>query len=91
MDLSDQKSNIAEMAEEVQHKVQPNVVVQVPRTTQLPESFGDGDFELLVKRFDICAKANRWDADEKLLRLPLLLKGRAFAVCERHANCRAVR
>ena len=80
MDLSDQESNIAEMAEEVQHEVQPNVVVQVPRTPQLPEPFGDGDFELLVKRFDICAKANRWNADEKLLRLPLLLKERVFAV-----------
>ena len=29
---------------------------------------------------------NRWDADEKLLRLPLLLKERAFAVYERHAT-----
>ena len=65
MDLSDQESNTAEMAEKVQHQVQPNVVLQVPRTPQLPESFGDGDFELWVKPFDICAKANRWNADER--------------------------
>ena len=65
--------------------MQPNVVVKFTRTPKLPESFGDGDFELWEKRFDICAKADRCDADEKLVRLPLLLKGRAFAVHERHA------
>ena len=83
---------MAEGAQNVEQPPQPQqqpaqqVIVQMLRAPQLPESFGDGDFQLWIKRFDICAKANRWNDEEKLLRLPLLLKGRAFAVYERNIN-----
>ncbi|XP_065903800.1 retroviral-like aspartic protease 1 [Dysidea avara] len=32
------------------------------------------------KRFEVCAAANDWNAAKKLLRVPTLLKGRAWAV-----------
>ena len=48
----------------------------------LPEPFGDGDVETWLRRFNLCAEANRWAADDKLLRLSTLLRGRAFAVYE---------
>ena len=51
----------------------------------LPEAFADGDIAIWIRRFDICAAANRWGDDDKLLRLPTLLQGRAFAVYERLA------
>ena len=47
----------------------------------LAEPFGEGDFQLWLRRFESCAATNGWDADARLLRLPTL-RGRAFAAFE---------
>ena len=49
----------------------------------LPKPFGFGDVETWLRRFNLCAEANRWAAEDKLLRLQTFLCGRAFAVYER--------
>ena len=36
-----------------------------------------------MRRFDLCSAANKWDDEMKLVRLPTLLRGRAFSVFER--------
>jgi len=43
----------------------------------LPESLHSQSW---FKRFEVCAVANGWDAAKKLLRLPILLKGCAWAI-----------
>ena len=57
--------------------------VQAYRQPCLPEPFADGDISTWLRRFDLCCSANRWDAHDKVVRLPTLLQGRAFAVFER--------
>ena len=49
----------------------------------LPEVFGDGDFDLWLRKFEVCGVANGWKDDDKLKRLPTLLTGKAFVVFER--------
>ena len=49
----------------------------------VPDKFDDGDLELWLKCFSMCASANGWDNAKKLLYLPTFLRGRAFAVYER--------
>ena len=46
----------------------------------LPEPLHDEDARAWFKRFEVCSAANGWDAAKKLLRLPTLLRGRAWAV-----------
>ena len=46
----------------------------------LPEHLQDEDARSWFKRFEVCAAANGWDNAKKLLRLPTLLRGRAWAV-----------
>jgi len=46
----------------------------------LPEPLHDEDSRSWFKRFEVCAAANGWDAAKKLLRLPTLLKGCAWAI-----------
>ena len=46
----------------------------------LHEPLHDEDARLWFKRFEVCAAANGWDAAKNLLRLPTLLRGRAWAV-----------
>ena len=49
----------------------------------LPEVFGDGDFDLWLRKFKVCGVANGWKDDDKLMRLPMLLTGKAIVVFER--------
>ena len=46
----------------------------------LPEPLQEDDARSWFKRFEVCAAANEWDARKKLLRLPTLLRGRAWAI-----------
>ena len=46
----------------------------------LPEPLQDEDSRSWFKRFEVCAAANGWDDGKKLLRLPTLLRGRAWAI-----------
>lgn len=49
----------------------------------VPESFkGDQDFDTWIKRFEVCATANGWNATRQLAILPAKLTGRAFHVYE---------
>ena len=51
-------------------------------TICLPEPLEDGDAKAWFRRFDVCAAANDWNAAKKLVRLPTLLRGRAWAIYE---------
>ena len=46
----------------------------------LPEPLQGDDAKSWFKRFEVCAAANDWNAAKKLLRVPTLLKGRAWAI-----------
>ena len=46
----------------------------------LPQAFAHGDPKECFKRFEICCRANAWDADAKAAKLPTLLAGEALAV-----------
>ena len=46
----------------------------------LPENLQDEDSRSWFKRFEVCAAANGWDEAKKLLRLPTLLRGSAWAI-----------
>lgn len=48
----------------------------------LPEYLDDGDARSWFKRYELCAAANEWNNARKLLRLPTLFKGRAWAIFE---------
>ena len=48
----------------------------------LPEPLHGEDAKSWFKRFEVCAAANEWNDAKKLLRVPTLLKGRAWAVFE---------
>ena len=45
-----------------------------------PEPLHGDDAKSWFKRFEVCAAANEWDDSRKLLTLPTLLKGQAWAV-----------
>ena len=49
------------------------------RHISVPTSFAGGDVEWF-QRFEICSKANRWDAATKALELPALLEGEPLAI-----------
>ena len=46
----------------------------------LPEPLHEDDAKSWFRRFEVCAAANEWDDPRKLLRLPTLLRGRAWAI-----------
>ena len=48
----------------------------------LPECLDDGDAGSWFKRYELCLVANEWNDAKKLLRLPTLFKGRAWAIFE---------
>ena len=59
----------------------PNRDTTVPKAALsqcTPDTFEDGDMRLYLEKFEMTAKANRWDEEICALRLPLFLKGRAF-------------
>ncbi len=49
----------------------------------VPEAFSYGNFELWLRKFELCSTANGWKEDEMLKPLSTLLSGKAFAVFER--------
>ena len=46
----------------------------------VPRPFESGNITEWLSRFEICAKANGWDAAVKAIKLPTLLEGEALAV-----------
>ena len=46
----------------------------------LPKPFSGGDVKDWFQRFEICARANGWEAATKVTRLPTLLEGEALAI-----------
>lgn len=50
------------------------------RHISVPKPFASGDASEWFKRFDICSRANGWNAETKASKLPTLLEGEAFAV-----------
>ena len=46
----------------------------------VPKPFDTGDVCGWLKKFEICAKANKWNDETKALKLPTLLEGEALAV-----------
>ena len=58
----------------------PGTVMATGVGLALPEILHDEDSRSWLKRFEVCAAANGWDEAKKLLRLPTLLRGRAWAV-----------
>ena len=50
------------------------------RHVSVPKTFSSGDVAELVKRFEICSRANEWDDATKALKLPTLLEGEALAI-----------
>ena len=58
----------------------------------LPKHFASGDAHDWFKWFDICCRANGWDAATKALKLPTLLEGEALTIWldleeEQQSNC----
>ena len=49
------------------------------RHISLPTPFSSGDVKDWFQRFDICARANGWEAGTKVKKLPTLLEGEALA------------
>ena len=54
--------------------------VQAYRQPCIPKPFFDGDISTWLLRFDVCCSANRWNAHDKVVRLPALLQRQAFAL-----------
>ena len=50
------------------------------RHISLPKLFSGGDVKDWFQRFEICARANGWEAATKATRLPTLLEGEALAI-----------
>ena len=75
----------AEMSEQQEQGEQavPQAAALVSNLVSVPDKFDDGDVELWLKRFSMCASANGWDNAKKLVYLTTYLRGRAFAVYER--------
>ena len=54
----------------------------------LPVPFHGEDAKSWFKRFEVCAATNEWNDAKKLLRVPTLLKGRAWAVFESFSDAK---
>jgi len=52
----------------------------------LPEPLQDADAKSWFRCFEICSTANGWEEAKQLLCLPMLLRGRAWAVYEALAD-----
>ena len=52
----------------------------VEKHVSLPKTFSGGDWNEWLLRFDICAEANGWKNDVRVVKLPTLLEGEALAV-----------
>ena len=52
----------------------------VEKHVSLPKAFSGGDWNEWLMRFDICAEANGWKKDVRVVKLPTLLEGEALAV-----------
>ena len=50
------------------------------RHISLPKPFSSEDVKDWFQRFEICTRANGWDAATKATRLPTLLEGEALAI-----------
>ena len=50
------------------------------RHVSLPKPFASGDVHEWFQRFEICCRANSWNAATQALKLPMLLEGEALAV-----------
>ena len=48
----------------------------------LPEPLQDDNARSWFKRFEVCCTANGWNEAKRLVSLPTLLKGRAWAIYE---------
>jgi len=46
----------------------------------LPKVLQDGDAKSWFRKFEVCAAANDWNNAKKLKHLPMLLRGRAWAI-----------
>jgi len=55
-------------------------MTQQPKHISVPRPFESGNIIEWLSRFEICAKANGWDAAVKAVKLPTLLEGEALAV-----------
>ena len=55
-------------------------MTQQPKHISVPRLFESGNIIEWLSRFEICAKANGWDATVKAVKLPTLLEGEALAV-----------
>ena len=51
------------------------IEVNLGKATILPEKFDHGDFAAWLQQFEYCAFANKWDDDDKALKLPAFLRG----------------
>ena len=66
---------VAENCSPVQSKAEMAV-----HHVSLPKPFASGDAHDWFKRFDICCRANGWNAATKALKLPTRLEGEALTV-----------
>ena len=55
-------------------------MVQQLKHISVPRPFESGNIMEWLSHFEICAKANGWDAAVKAVKLPILLEGEALAV-----------
>ena len=55
-------------------------MTQQPKHISVPRPFESGNIIEWLSRFEICAKANGWDAAVKAVKLPTLLESEALAV-----------
>ena len=47
----------------------------------LPKPFTSGDVAEWFQIYEICCCANMWDEEEKALKLPTFVEGKALVVC----------
>ena len=50
------------------------------RLISLPKPFSSGDVQEWFQRYDICCRANGWNAAAQIIKLPTLLEGEALAI-----------
>src|SRR5438552_15988495 len=54
-----------------------------PGVSAVPTRFSTGNIVEWIRKFEVCATANGWNAEAQIRRLPTFLDGQAFAVFER--------
>ena len=75
-DQAQQLAHIQEMLDQLR-------VNHPPGGMSIPSKFEDGNIVEWLNKFEVCARANQWDDNARLRRLPTFLNGRAFAVYSR--------